>query len=168
MLWIKQEAKDLTELSRACGRYGAEIQEKVQKFDAIHSITISKGARTSSASANDRRVDKQAMGTVFVGNLPRRWTKPMVREWLHSETVGLKESDVAAVELFGQYKEGQQIMVECNTGSAAGELVRRILAHAEEQKQKREPNIYEARKLNLTDAEKQAAASSAKHMVCIP
>lgn len=92
----------------------------------------------------------------------------MVREWLQSETVGLKESDVAAVELFGQYKEGQQIMVECNTGAAAGELVRRVIAHAEDQKHQREPLIYEARKLNLTDAEKQAAAASAKHVVRIP
>lgn len=162
----EQGAKGLAELSRACGRHGADIQQKVQKFDAIHSITITKGARTSEALVDERPVNKQALGTVFVGNLPQRWNKSsMVRDWLSSD-VGLKNSDVVAVEFFGQYKQGQQIMVECKDGPAALELVRRVLTFAEGQRKSREPLVYEARKLNLTAAERQAASSSSKHMVC--
>lgn len=159
-----QSAKGLAELSRACGRHGADIQQKVQKFDAIHSITITKGARTSKALADERPVDKQAPGTVFVGNLPERWKTSMVRDWL-SSSIGMKNLDIVAVELFGKYKQGQQIMVECKDGPAALELVRRVLAFAEGQRKDREPNVYEARKLNLTAAERQAAASAAKNMV---
>jgi hypothetical protein len=158
-VWGEQAKKGLTELSRACGRYGAEIQEKVQNFDAIHSITITKGARLSEA-ADERPVNKQAPGTVFVGNVPQRWTKAMVRAWLQEASIGLADADVVAVQLLGQFKEGQQIMVECNSGEAASALVDKVLILAESQKRSREPLVYEARKLNLTAAEKQAAASA--------
>lgn len=158
-VWGTQGKKGLTELSRACGRYGAEIQEKVQNFDAIHSITITKGARVSEA-ADERPVNKQAPGTVFVGNVPQRWTKAMVRAWLQEASIGLEDADVVAVQLFGQYKEGQQIMVECKSGEVASTLVDKVLILAESQKKSREPLVYEARKLNLTLAEKQAAASA--------
>ena len=58
--WTEQDEKGLRELSRSCGKYGAEINEKVQKFDAIHSITI---ARSASKSVAERPVDKSALGT---------------------------------------------------------------------------------------------------------
>ena len=155
----------MTELSRACERYGSEIQAKVQKYDAIHSITITKGARSSEGSLDERPVDKQALGTVFVGNLPQRWTKATVREWLTS-SIELQASEIAAVEFCGQYKEGKQLMVECKSSSAASDLVSRVRAIADNQKKNREPLVYEARKLNLTAAEREAA-SAAKYVVRI-
>lgn len=91
----------------------------------------------------------------------------MVREWLSGGSIGLKDTDILAVELFGQYKEGQQVMIECNNGPTANELVGRVLALAQEQKAKRDPQVFEARKLNLTAAEKQEAASAARYAVRI-
>lgn len=152
--WTEQDEKGLRELSRSCGKYGAEINEKVQKFDAIHSITI---ARSASKSVAERPVDKSALGTVFVGNLPMRWSKREVRDWLASPDVQMNSGEILAVELLGRYKEGQQGMVECTSGLVATTLVDNVKRLAQNQRQNRQ-TVYEARKMNMSEQEKQAKA----------
>jgi len=102
-------------------------------------------------------VDKSALGTVFVGNLPPRWSKREVRDWLASPDVQMNSGEILAVELLGRYKEGQQGMVECTSGLVASTLVDNVKRLAQNQRQNRQ-TVYEARKMNMSEQEKQAKA----------
>lgn len=142
------------ELSGASGKWAQQINEKVQKYGAIHSVTIEK-SRTSLGGAGDiaeRKVSRGALGTVFIGNIPAGWKRRNMRDWLGSPAVQMGPRQILAIEVLGQYKEGQQCMVECESSSAADALVENVMRLASEQRSAK----YEAKRLNLSDAEKAA------------